>query len=102
MCVALAPSRGQTPTNLVAGPFGPRLRKAAATRSTSRGLCGGTSSGRLVLVPSDPLERFNWALATASPRKAEPRFYTVLRLKPMGKLITLDKYLSVRLNQGFA
>ena len=24
----------------------------------------------------------------------------VLRLKPMGKLITLDKYLSVRLNQG--
>ena len=102
MCVALAPSRGQTPTNLVAGPFGPRLRKAAATRSTSRGLCGGTSSGRLVLVPSDPLERFNWALATASPRKAEPRFYTVLRLKPVGKLITLDTYLSVRLDQGLA
>ena len=26
----------------------------------------------------------------------------VLGLKPMGKLITLDKYLSVRLNQGLA
>ena len=73
-----------------------------AARSTSRGLRGGTSSGRLVLVPSDPLERFNGALAMASPRKAEPRSYTVLGLKLMGKLITLDKYLSVRLNQGLA
>ena len=26
----------------------------------------------------------------------------VLELKPMGKLITLDKYLSVRQNQGLA
>ena len=26
----------------------------------------------------------------------------ILGLKPMGKLITLDKYLSVRLNQGLA
>ena len=69
-------------------------------RSTSRGLCGGTSSGRLVLVPSDPLEQLNGALAMASPRKAEPRSCTILGLKPMGKLITLDKYLSVRLNQG--
>ena len=102
MCIALAPSRGQTPANLVAGPFGPRLRKAAAVRSTSRGLHGRTSSGRLVLVPSDPLERFNGALATASPQKAEPRSCTVLGLKPMGKLITLNKYLSVRLNQGLA
>ena len=46
MCVALAPSRGQTPANLVAGPVGPRLRKVAAARSISRGLRGGTSSGR--------------------------------------------------------
>ena len=30
MCVALAPTRGQTPANLVAGPFGPQLRKVAA------------------------------------------------------------------------
>ena len=30
MYVALAPTRGQTLANLVAGPFGPRLRKAAA------------------------------------------------------------------------
>ena len=48
----------------------------------------------------DPLERLNEALAMASPRKAEPKFCTVLELKPMEKLITLDKYLSVRLNQG--
>ena len=73
-----------------------------AARSTSRGLRGGTSSGRLVLVPSDPLERFDRALATVSPQKEEPRSCTVLRLKPMGKLITLDKYLSVRLNQCLA
>ena len=56
MCVALAPTRDQTPTNLMAGPFGPRLRKAAAARSTSKGLRGETSSGKLVFVPSDPLE----------------------------------------------
>ena len=30
MCVALALTRSQTPANLVAGPFGPRLRKVAA------------------------------------------------------------------------
>ena len=96
------PYWGQTPANLVAGPFGPRLRKVAAARSTFRGLRGGTSSGRLVYVPSDPLEQLNGALVMASPRKAEPRSCTVLGLKPMRKLITLDKYLSVRLNQGLA
>ena len=46
MCVALAPTRGQAPANLVAGPVGPRLRKVAAARSILRGLRGGTSSGR--------------------------------------------------------
>ena len=46
MCVAFAPTRGQTSANLGGNPFGPRLRKAAAMRSTSRGLRGGTSSGR--------------------------------------------------------
>ena len=102
MCVALAPTKGQTPVNLEAGPFGPRLRKAAAARGTSRRLRGKTSSGRLVFVPSDPLEQLNGALVMASPRKAEPRSCTVLGLKAMGKLITLDKYLSVRLNQGLA
>ena len=102
MCVALAPTRDQTPTNLVACPFGPRLRKAAAARNTSKGLRGGTSSGRLVFVPSDPLEQLNGALVMASPQKAKPRPCIVLGLKPMGKLITLDKYLSVRLNQGLA
>ena len=102
MCVAFAPTRGQTPTNLKADPFRPRLRKAAAAQSTSRGLYGGTSSGRLVFVPSDPLEQLSGALVTASPRKAELRSCTALGLKPMGKLITLDKYLSIRLNQGLA
>ena len=102
MCVALTPTKGQTPANLMASPFRPQLRKAAATRCTSMGLRGGTSSRRLVLVPSDPLERLNGVLAMGSPRKAEPKSCTVLGLKPMGKLITLDKYLSVRLNQGLA
>ena len=102
MCVAFAPTKGQTPANLKAGPFGPRLRKATAMRGTSRGLRGGTCSRRLVFVPFDPLEQLNRALVMASPRKAEPRFCTVLELKPMRKLITLDKYLSVRLNQGLA
>ena len=102
MCVALALIKGQTPANLEAGPFGPRLRKATATRDTSRGLHGGTSSGRLVFVPSDPLEQLNGALVMASPQKAEPMSCIVLGLKPMGKLITLNKYQSVRLNQGLA
>ena len=102
MCMALAPTKGQTPANLKAGPFGPRLRKVTVARGTSRGLRGGTSFGRLVFVPSDPLEQLNGALVMASPRKAEPRSCAVLGLKPMGKLITLDKYLSVRLNQGLA
>ena len=102
MCVAFAPTRGQTLANLEADPFGPRLRKAAAARSTFRGLCGGTSSERLVFVLSDPLKQLNGALVMASRQKAEPRSCTVLGLKPMGKLITLDKYLSVRLNQDLA
>ena len=100
MCVALAPTRGQTPTNLVAGPFGPRLRKVVAVRSTSRGLRGGTSSGRLVFVPFDPLEQLNGALVMASPWKAEPRSCMVLGLKPMGKLVTCDNYLGSRKNQN--
>ena len=70
----------------------------AVARSTSRGHRGGTSSGRQVLVSSDPLERLNGALAMTSPRKAEPRSRMVLGFKPMGKVITLDKYLSVRQN----
>ena len=53
-------------------------------------------------MPSDPLEQLNEALARANPQKAEPRSCMVLGFKPMGKLITLDKYLSVRLNQGLA
>ena len=102
ICMALAPTRGQTPANLEADPFRPRLRKVAAARSTSRRLRDRPSSGRLVLVPSDPLEQLDRTLARANPQKAEPRSCIVLGLKPMGKLITLDKYLSIRLNQGLA
>ena len=89
MCVALAPTRDQTPTNLMAGPFGPRLRKVATARNTSKGLHGGTSSGKLIFVPSNPLEQLNGALVMASPRKVEPRSCMVLGLKPMRKLITM-------------
>ena len=89
MCVAHVPTKGQTLANLMAGPSGPRLRKVAAVRSTSRGLSGGTSFGRLVLVPSNPLDQLSGALTMANPRKAKPRSCTVLGLKPMGKLITM-------------
>ena len=54
------------------------------------------------MVPSDPLEQLNGALARANLAKAEPMSCIVLGLKLMGKLITLDKYLSVRQNQGLA
>ena len=70
-------------------PFGPRLRKAVAARNTFKGLRDRTSSGRLVLVPSDPLEQLNGALVRANPQKAEPRSCMVLGLKPMGKLRAL-------------
>ena len=53
-------------------------------------------------MPSDPFEQLNGALARANPQKAEPRSCMVLGLKLMGKLITLDKYLSVRQNHGLA
>ena len=53
-------------------------------------------------MPSDPLEQLNGALARANLAKAEPMSCIVLGLKLMGKLITLDKYLSVRQNQGLA
>ena len=76
------------------------MRKAAAMQSTSRRLRGETSSGKLVYVLSDPLEQLSGVLVMTSPQKAEPRSYTVLGLKFMGKLITLDKYLSARQNQG--
>ena len=46
MCMTLTPTKGQTLANLVAGPVGPQLREVAAVQSNSRGLRGGTSSGR--------------------------------------------------------
>ena len=67
-----------------------------------KGLHDGSSSWKLVLVPSNSLEQLNGALVRANPQKAEPRSCIVLGLKPMVKLITRDKYLSVRQNQGLA
>ena len=68
MCMAHAPTRGQTPANLVVGPAGPQLRELVAARSNSRGLRGGTSSGRYIRISSDLLERLNGALAMTGPR----------------------------------
>ena len=71
-------------------------------QNTFKGLRGGNSSGRLVLVPSDSFEQLNGASARANPQKVEPRSCMVLGLTPMGKLITRDNYLSVRQNQVLA
>ena len=73
-----------------------------AVRKIFKGLRGGNSSWRLVLVPSNLLEQSNGALAWANPQEIEPRSCMVLKLKPMRKLITRDKYLSVRQNQSLA
>ena len=73
-----------------------------AARNTFKGLRDGNSSRRLVLVPSNSLEQLNGALARANPQKTEPRSCMVLGLKLMGKLITRDKYLSIRQNQSLA
>ena len=104
MCVALIPTRGQTTRepHRRPPPVRPRWRKAAAARNTFKGLLSGNSSGRLVLVPSNSLEQLNGVLARVNPQKTEPRSCMVLGLKPIGKLITRDKYLSVRQNQGLA
>ena len=85
-------------TSQAAPPFRPRWRKAATARNTFKGLRGGNSSRKLVLVPSNSLEQLNGALARANPQKTEPRSCMVLGLKPMGKLITCDNYLGVRQN----
>ena len=67
-----------------------------------KGLHDGSSSWKLVLVPSNSPEQSNGALACANPQETEPRPCMVLGLKPMGKLITRDKYLGIRQNQGIA
>ena len=74
----------------------------AVARNAFKGLRGGNSSGRLVLVPSNSLKQLNGVLAMAKPQKAETRSCMVLELRLMEKLIARDKYLSVRQNQGLA
>ena len=91
------PNQGpDDPRTSLAAPFRPRWRKAVATQNTFMGLLGGNNSLRLILMPSNSLKQLNGALAWANPQETEPRSCMVLGLKPMGKLITRDKYLSVR------
>ena len=102
VCAALVPTKGQTTRESRGRPLlgldGGRWRP----QNTFKGLRGGNSSGRFVLVPFDSLEQLIGALARANPQKVKSRSCMVLGLKPMGKLITCDKYLSVRQNQGLA
>ena len=118
MCIPRTPIRGQILANLLAESARPLLEEGVATQSDSRGLRGEASSGRYILISSDLLKRLNRALAMTGPRTSyfggiithwqvskcwtKPRSCMVLELKPMGKLITLDKYLSVRQNQCLA
>ena len=50
-----------------AAPVGPRWRKTAAARNAFKGLRGGNSFWRSVLVPSNSLEQSNGAVAWANP-----------------------------------
>ena len=43
-----------------------------------------------------------WGFSNGESLEGKTESCTILGLKSMGKLITLDKYLSVRLNQGLA
>ena len=100
MCVALVPTKGQTTRESRGRPLLGLDGGSWRPQNTFKGLRSGNSSGRLVLVPSDSLEQLNGASARVNPQKVESRSCMILRLKLMGKLITRDKYLSVRQNQG--
>ena len=118
MCMAHTLVRGQILANLVAESAGPPLEEGSSIQSDSRGLRGEASSGRYILISSDLLKRLNGALAMTGPRTSsfkgiithcqlskcwtELKSCMVLGIKLMGKLITLDKYLSVKQNQGLA
>ena len=100
----------------------PALLDPYQRKRQPHGAIQGGSTARLVLegilISSDLLKRLNEALTMKDPRtsyfggiithwqvskcQTKSRSYMVLRLKPMGKLITLDKYLSVKQNQDFA
>ena len=67
MCVPYTPVRGQILANLVVGPAGPLLEEGATARSDSRGLHSKASSGRYILMFSDPLKRLNEALVMTGP-----------------------------------
>ena len=68
MHMTRTPVRGQVLANLVAGPARPLLEEGAATQSDSRGLHGGTSSERYILISSDLLKQLNGALVMTGPR----------------------------------
>ena len=56
MHITRTPVKGQVLANLVADPTRPPLEEGATTQSDSRGLHGGTSSERYILIPSDLLK----------------------------------------------
>ena len=68
ICMARTYVRGQILVNLVVGPAGPLLEEGAAAWSDSRGLRSKASSGRYILMFSDPLKRLNEALVMTGPR----------------------------------
>ena len=76
----------------MAGPTRPRLKEGATARSDSRGLRGGTSSGRYVWISSNLLV-VKWGLSNDG---------WVLGPPAVEKLPKTTKYLNVRQNQGIA
>ena len=59
--------KGQVLANLVVELAEPLLEKVAATQSDSRGLHGGASSGRYILISSNLLKWLNRTLAMSGP-----------------------------------
>ena len=53
-----------------AAPVGPRWRKTAAARNAFKGLLGGNSFWRSMLMPSNSLEQSNGAVAWVNPQEA--------------------------------
>ena len=68
--------KGQVLANLVAEFAEPPLEEVAATQSDSRGLCGGASSRRYILISSNPLKWLNRTLAMLDPLGSPAKRYT--------------------------
>ena len=118
MCMARAPYQGSDPREPSGRPRWAPIEGRGSHVERFKGAPRWTSSGRYIWISFDLLKRLNGALAMTGPRtscfrettknclvsecQTEPRSCMVLGLKSMDKLTTLDKYLSVRQNQGLA